>query len=260
MPLSSTPSEITVGSQVCLRKAPMYQAGSIGFTVAGGVPKVGQLLNAAWNITDNCRFRIMQPPKRPKLPELPKEKEKQKEEYDSASMPPPPSPASSTCSDGSLSAPPAPVAGAGQRRQKRSAPREEPEKVDEEEWSLKEVIFVEDSRNVPIGRVLKVDGQHTLVHFPPLSEKTNQAMASSGPPQRPTTPTPPPPSAMGSQTPKKEQQVQRIFYPRALRLCRGTFLLCSGVHFYFVPARGRVHFVCTRAGPSTYLVCTRVHF
>ena len=66
--------EITVGSQVCLRKVPMYHSGSIGFTVAGGVPKVGQLLNAAWNVTDTCRFKIIQPPKKPKLPELPKEK------------------------------------------------------------------------------------------------------------------------------------------------------------------------------------------
>ena len=86
-----------------MRKAPMYHAGSIGFTVAGGIPNVGQLLNSAWNITDTCRFKIIQPPKRPKLPELPREKDKQKEEYDSASMPPPPSPASSTCSDGSMS-------------------------------------------------------------------------------------------------------------------------------------------------------------
>merc|ERR1712016_138024 len=119
---SSSSSEITVGSQVCLRKVPMYHSGSIGFTVAGGIPKVGQLLNAAWNITDTCRFKIIQPPKRPKLPELPRQ-DKQKEEYDSASMPPPLSPASSTCSDGSMNM---------TRRQKRSAPKEEPEKVDEE--------------------------------------------------------------------------------------------------------------------------------
>jgi hypothetical protein len=46
------------------------------------------------------------------------------------------------------------------RRQKRSAPKEEPEKVDEEEWSLKDVIFVEDSPNFPmIGKVLKVIGE-----------------------------------------------------------------------------------------------------
>ena len=56
--------------------------------------------------------------------------------------------------------------GAGSRRQKRSAPKEEPEKIDEEEWNLKDVIFVEDSRNMPIGRVIKVDGLHTVVHFP----------------------------------------------------------------------------------------------
>jgi E3 ubiquitin-protein ligase EDD1 len=67
---------------------------------------VGQLLNSAWNLTDTCRFKILQPPKKPKLPELPKaSKDKQKEDNDSASMPPPPSPASSTCSDGSLSSP-----------------------------------------------------------------------------------------------------------------------------------------------------------
>ena len=30
---------------------------------------------------------------------------------------------------------------------------------------MKDVIFVEDSRNMPIGRVIKVDGQHTVVHF-----------------------------------------------------------------------------------------------
>ena len=72
----------------------------------GGVPKVGQLLNSAWSLNDTCRFKILQPPKKPKLPELPKaSKDKQKEDYDSASMPPPPSPASSTCSDGSLSSP-----------------------------------------------------------------------------------------------------------------------------------------------------------
>ena len=50
------------------------------------------------------RFRIIQPPKKPKIPELPKEKNKGRDD-DSASMPPPPSPASSTCSDGSLSNP-----------------------------------------------------------------------------------------------------------------------------------------------------------
>ena len=146
--------------QVCMRNAPMYQAGSIGFTVAGGVPKVGQLLCAAWSMDESCRFKIIQPPKKPKLPELPKgERDKAKEDNDTASMPPPPSPASSTCSDGSISSPAVtvPTGGGGSgRRQKRSAPKEEPEKIDEEDWSLKDVIFVEDSRNVPVGRVLKV--------------------------------------------------------------------------------------------------------
>ena len=44
----------------------------------------------------NHRFKIMQPPKKPKIPELPKEKtaKANKIEDDAASMPPPPSPAS----------------------------------------------------------------------------------------------------------------------------------------------------------------------
>ena len=168
---SSSSGEITVGSQVCLATAPLYQAGSIGYTCVGGIPKVGQLLNSAWNITDTCRFKIIQPPKKPKIPELPKERpSRATKEDDAASMPPPPSPASSTCSDGSLSNPcpptvpsPAPTA---TRRHKRSAPKEEVERVDEEEWLLQDVIFVEDSKNIPVGKVLKVDGPYCAVRFP----------------------------------------------------------------------------------------------
>ena len=110
-------------------------------------------------------------------------------------MPPPPSPASSTCSDSSMNM---------TRRQKRSAPKEEPEKVDEEDWNLKEVVFVEDSRNMPIGRVIKVDGQHTVVHFPVAGDKNAQPPAAA--------PTPPPPGAPGSQTPKKDVSTPKPRY------------------------------------------------
>lgn len=39
-------------------------------------------------------------------------------------------------------------------------------KKDEEEWLLRDVIFVEDVRNVPTGRVLKIDGAYAAVRFP----------------------------------------------------------------------------------------------
>ena len=75
------------------------------------------------------RFKIIQPPKKPKIPELPREKQQRGREDDGASMPPPPSPASSTVSDGSLSTPVGGPAAAGvpspapARRHKRSAPK-----------------------------------------------------------------------------------------------------------------------------------------
>ena len=42
---------------------------------------------------------------------------------------------------------------------------EDIEKKDEEEWALKDVVFVEDVKNVPVGRVLKVDGAYAAVRF-----------------------------------------------------------------------------------------------
>ncbi|CAG2062350.1 unnamed protein product, partial [Timema podura] len=42
---STATADIVCGSQVCMKNSPMYQPGAIGFTISGGVPKVGQLLN-----------------------------------------------------------------------------------------------------------------------------------------------------------------------------------------------------------------------
>ncbi|KAF5401972.1 hypothetical protein PHET_04640 [Paragonimus heterotremus] len=55
-----TPSVLSVapGSFVRMKSAPIFHAGAVGFTVAGGVPKVGTLLEDAWRITDVCRFRV----------------------------------------------------------------------------------------------------------------------------------------------------------------------------------------------------------
>jgi len=74
-------------------------------------------------------------------------------------MPPPPSPASSTCSDtGSTS----------HKRPKRPASKssETEDRKDEEEWLIRNVIFLEDVKSVPVGRVLKVDGAYAAVRFP----------------------------------------------------------------------------------------------
>ncbi|KAG5892960.1 hypothetical protein JTB14_015007 [Gonioctena quinquepunctata] len=174
---SSNQSDIVAGSQVCMKNSPMYQPGAIGFTVAGGVPKVGQLQNAAWTLNDSCTFKIMNvhssntaeknrteiTPSASGLSNLTSKGSTNKENTDRLDMPPPPSPASSTCSDtGSITN--------SHKRQKRlvvtSSDSSGDQKKDEEEWLLKDVIFVEDVRSVPTGRVLKVDGAYAAIKFP----------------------------------------------------------------------------------------------
>lgn len=160
-----------------------------GFTISGGVPKVGQLQMAAWNLSDVCRFKLLLTPAPPvatsvtplrgvtsglegllgispgtstsnSTPIVPsKVGHSHKENADRIDMPPPPSPASSTCSDtGSTST--------SHKRAKRVTVKgDEIEKKDEEEWPLRDVIFVEDVKSVPVGRVLKVDGAYAAVKF-----------------------------------------------------------------------------------------------
>lgn len=171
-------SEVTIGTQVCMKKSPMYQPGAIGFTISNGVPKVGQLLNAAWDLTETCRFKLVTVPSlsnsttthdpltSSELKDFSKSQSKQstsnnsnKETADRLDMPPPPSPASSTCSDtGSVTS---------HKRHKRVTFKDEnDQKKDEEVWLLRDVVFVEDVRSVPIGKVLKVDGAYAAVKFP----------------------------------------------------------------------------------------------
>lgn len=157
--------EVTVGAQVCMKSSPMYQPGAIGFTISNGVPRVGQLLSAAWDLTDTCRFKLITIPPLPStapasssltsndlkdlvksaippstniLPSNPvssgsssKSTGSNKETADRLDMPPPPSPASSTCSDtGSVTS--------HKRTNKRAAPKEDNEtKKDEESWMLR---------------------------------------------------------------------------------------------------------------------------
>ncbi|XP_055716882.1 E3 ubiquitin-protein ligase hyd isoform X7 [Phlebotomus papatasi] len=189
---SSNTPEVTVGAQVCMKNSPMYMPGAIGFTISNGVPKVGQLLNAAWEFADTCRFKLVSVPlpngncgsntgilTSNDLKDLPKSSgsgvtqtqnttsnttaktgnNPNKETADRMDMPPPPSPASSTCSDtGSVTS---------HKRQKRMAPKEDTDsKKDEELWTLRDVVFVEDVKTVPVGRVVKIDGAYAAIELP----------------------------------------------------------------------------------------------
>lgn len=193
-PFKPVASDISVGTQVIMKKCPKYQTGSIGFTCANGVPKVGQLLNSVWDSNDVCRFKIINvtPASGNDKSQLPcassaisnavglvidkeitkpvtgqssnstKSSSSNKETTDRIDMPPPPSPASSTCSDtGSVTS---------HKRTKRMAAKDDSVdgKKDEELWQLKDVVFVEDKIG-PIGKVLKVDGDFVAVRFPVTS-------------------------------------------------------------------------------------------
>ncbi|XP_077989768.1 E3 ubiquitin-protein ligase UBR5-like [Glandiceps talaboti] len=154
-------AHIVAGTQVCLISKPLFHSGALGFTVVGGTPKVGELQDSAWNLSEVCRFKIRSADK----PEEKKAETKAENKSEvKTEMGPPPSPAS-TCSDVSIVS----SASSLSKGSKRSAPsphKETSEKSDEESWPLKDVIFVEDVKNAPIGKVLKVDGDYAAVKFP----------------------------------------------------------------------------------------------
>lgn len=52
-------------------------------------------------------------------------------------------------------------------------------KRDEEEWPLKEVVFLEDVKSVPLGRVLKVDGAYAAVRFPSVAKDGKEIFPST---------------------------------------------------------------------------------
>ncbi|EDV98558.1 E3 ubiquitin-protein ligase hyd [Drosophila grimshawi] len=196
-PFKMVVADINVGSQVIMKKCPIFQTGSIGFTCTNGVPKVGQLLNSVWDFSDVCRMKILNigtssvsdkcqatgtisntltnitdkdiskttPVQATSSTKSGQISSTSKESTDRIDMPPPPSPASSTCSDtGSVTS---------HKRTKRMTTKDDSNncqegRKDEELWQLKDVVFVEDKVG-PIGKVLKVDGDYVAVRFPPLS-------------------------------------------------------------------------------------------
>ncbi|KAG2465140.1 UBR5 ligase, partial [Polypterus senegalus] len=162
--ISSMPN-ITVGTQICLRNNPLYHAGAVAFSINAGIPKVGVLMESVWNMNDSCRFQLRSPESLKNLEKTNKTietKAENKPESVKTEMGPPPSPAS-TCSDTSSIASSASLP--YKRRRSTPAPKEE-EKVNEEQWPLREV--------------LKVDGAYVAVKFPGTSSTvSNQSTVAS---------------------------------------------------------------------------------
>lgn len=129
---------IVRGVQVCLRSCPLYHPGSIGFNISSGIPRMGQLLESAWNLDEKCRFKVL-PLGNEKLP----------------------------CNAPVIEEQETDVPGSLGLKRKKDPSSESAEDKSIQDWDLKDVIFVEDKRNIPVGKVLKVDGPYAAVKFPP---------------------------------------------------------------------------------------------
>ncbi|KAH9388256.1 E3 ubiquitin-protein ligase ubr5 [Tyrophagus putrescentiae] len=223
--------EIVLGSLVCMRNSPLYQAGSIAFTTVGGLPKVGQLVNSAWKITDSCSFRVLSPAEiaarapnasigkastttsaaasTSSIGKTGASSEDLSVNSKTVEMPPPPSPASSTSSEpGGYSSGAGPLPKRAKRSSNNSggsgsggataAPenssssssrsssgeganqQQGAQAIDRVEmWSLKDIVFMEDVRNLPVGRVIKVDGNYVAVKFTGGQGTTSSSSSSS---------------------------------------------------------------------------------
>lgn len=187
---SSSANDISVNSIVCLKNGPSFGDGAIGFTTKDGVPRVGRLTMSAWSINDTCTFKIIQPNDRrthlsqqssqsnetkprtrkmlgqpldfsgnvsdeqaPTSPGISKNSSSERLE-----MPPPPSPASSTCSEPGCSP-------SHKRKHKHLPTHKDHDDRCEEQWNLKDVIFLEEVKKPPAAKVIKLDGNTALVRF-----------------------------------------------------------------------------------------------
>lgn len=141
-------SQIKPGTLVCIRSCPLYYPGAVGFTTVNGEPRVGKLVDKAWNISEKCRFKIIEPGR--SIPT----KVEAKENMDVGEG------VSNVFKDDQPN-----VVTPITRKRKYSEDELGCDLLKEEEWCLQDVIFVEEVRNVPVGEVLKVDGAYAMVHF-----------------------------------------------------------------------------------------------
>ncbi|KAL3179297.1 hypothetical protein MRX96_038194 [Rhipicephalus microplus] len=253
--MSSHASEIVAGSQVCMRNSPMYHPGALAFTTAGGLPRVGQLLSAAWNLPDTCQFKILSE-KKAEAPDssgagssgsgggssssssskvAPSSSESKSS--DRTEMPPPPSPASSTCSEPAHS----PLPHKRKHKASTSSLDTASERRDEEEWHLRDVVFVEDVKNIPIGRVIKVDGAYVAVRFGRESGPGEDPLAECRLLRRDELQ-----PVRGSATPRLPDCLQRT--PRRVSLPDGVQLLAMAID-----SQG-IHAVAKNGGQLSYML------
>lgn len=168
---SSSSTEISVGSYVSLKSLPLYNNGTVGFTVKDGMPRLGQINEHVFMLRDQKAFKF---------------KTKPADSFidingQSVDMPPPPSP-----SDQPPLLLPTPLTGSLKRKKQYSSTsdlsasspaRSSPD--DEEYWHLNDVVFVEDFKSSTIlGKVIKVDNDYVLVQVAPKANASTSEVDS----------------------------------------------------------------------------------
>uniref|UniRef100_A0A914X9H6 Ubiquitin protein ligase E3 component n-recognin 5 n=1 Tax=Plectus sambesii TaxID=2011161 RepID=A0A914X9H6_9BILA len=132
-------NEIKEGCEVRTKSNPIYPPGAVGVNFSNGYPQVGELMEAAWTLTETCRFRVRTGDQL-KTAEGWKLVKCESIAPESADSPAP-------------------------RTNVRKRPADNESSAKEEAWALKDVIFVDEGKSQDAGVVEIVDGAYCGVVF-----------------------------------------------------------------------------------------------
>ena len=156
-----------------------------GFTISSGKPKVGQLINSAWSFSDTCSFEVLSPE------EAAQRMRAARDDSDSSAADEDVTGQSPIYKSESEKI--AILSGwlgffslihlqSFHPERKHEKDEGETSKT-QEEWYIKDVMFLEDVKNVPVGTVLKVDGAYAAVKFPSKERNKSEDILNQSNPE-----------------------------------------------------------------------------
>nr|CAB3267473.1 E3 ubiquitin-protein ligase UBR5-like [Phallusia mammillata] len=159
----SSKPDLAVGTHVCLRHFPIYHAGAVAVNISTGTPKMGMLLESVWDLEKKAKFQIIN------------DKTAKPETHQA--------PDNSTVEHGQDNSATTSLSDTSKSHKRKRSQDEDVEEADEapheEEWDLQKVVFIEDIRTIPIGKVTKIDGNIVAVQFSSSDEKSQESAEAS---------------------------------------------------------------------------------